>query len=138
MRYSIDVALWLAVVGLFAAVVVHIMASFGTTVEEEWGFAVPMHVVLISVGGFTAMMYRVRGESWDATAFPSWCKRPVLVLFGYLVLNLVLLTKFEGDKTFQLRCLSSGWLVGYAAVAAYLIHLREGLRPGFRQVEFRD
>lgn len=137
MRYSVSLALWLTFVGLLAAVAVHFCALLGVGIKEECGLAFPIHVSLMSVGAFAALMYKLRGAEFDASAFPQWSKHPLPVLFGYFVLHMVLLAKFEHNAMFRLACLSSGWILGYAAIAAYLWHLRDGLRAGFREVELR-
>jgi ABC-type uncharacterized transport system permease subunit len=126
MRYSIDGGLWLALAGLFAAVLIHVLALFGVRSWERANVVFPLHLTLFGMGCFTVLMYKVRGEPYDPAALPSWSRRLLLVLFGYFLLSMVL-ARVENDKIFMLRWLSCGWLVGYAAVACYLWHLREAL-----------
>ena len=135
MRWSIDISLWLALAGLFTSTLLHVVAFFSAGWLEKGRLVLTMHLGLMGLGAFTALMYTVRGELYSALALPQWAKRPLLVLFAYFLVSMMLFARYENDVLFRVRFLSSGWLAGYAAVAGYLWHLREGLLPGFREAK---
>jgi len=41
-------------------------------------------------------------------------------------------------RNYELRFFSSGWMIFYAGTVAYLLHLRDVLTRGFREIHFAN
>ncbi len=78
-RWSIDIGLWLALAGLVISVLLHIVAFFSAGWWEKVRLVFAMHLGLMGLVGFTAVMYKVRGELYGGVSFPPrlqrlyWC-----------------------------------------------------------------
>ena len=107
----------------------------------------------------------IRGEAFTPSALPGWSRIPVYVLFGYFIFNMIFLfvalrggsaevvngsyvlnphgklsrylteDEYLRFTAYELRFFSSGWMIFYGASSAYLVHLREVVTPGFREIQ---
>ncbi len=122
------------------------------------------HLVVMGVAVITILIYKIRSEPFQPTVLPTWAKVPLILLFSYFVLNMIVLyivfkggspaivdgsyqltdhgrlirdltaAEYQSFTNWELRFFASGLMIGFAALAAYLWHLREILLPGFREV----
>jgi hypothetical protein len=112
----------------------------------------------------TIAIYKWKSEPFEAAVLPSWAKTPLMILFLYFLLNMIsmiivfkggsptmvngtyelanhgklirylTLEEYQGLTNWELRFFSSGWVVFFAGLAAYLWHLTEVFTAGYREI----
>jgi hypothetical protein len=163
LRVVVTALLAFSIIALLLASALHVATFFSTHlggIPRYFGF----HFGVIALWILAVMIYRAKGETIRPNALPQWSRAPLYFLFGYFVFNMIFLfvvlhgggaevvngsyqllehgkligylteNEYYRDITIELRFFSSGWMIAYAATAAYLLHLREVVTPGFREV----
>jgi hypothetical protein len=165
LRLLVILLLVVSIAGLVLSFAVHVATFFSTNLGGIWRFFW-FHVGIFLVFVPTIAIYRYKREAFLPSALPYWSRIPLYVLFGYFVFNMIFLAvalhggsaevvngayqltdhgkliryitveEYLRFTDYELRFFSRGWVIFYAGIAAYLLHLRGVLTPGFREIHF--